>query len=368
MAAATVQERSGGPARAGRRHRAGRCPGRSIVSATLIPHDPPGCWPARPSRPMDGRFACSWIPEDPPPIWLAALGPRAMRLAGEVADGVMLNWCPPERVAVARSWCGRAAGRTRSGGQTVAVYVRASVGQATTRRSRRSGRPRGSTPRSRVSAGSSSSAGLGQHNRPPPRTPRAARRRPRPAGPRGRVVGDPSSSRAARGVPGGGCRSAGRLSGRARDPQSSVAGAERPSPCDSRRPITTSPLGHWTRTMSEFHGRHRKEGNDLHDRGAMHRREGPRLRRRMPGGLHLRGSPDALYPPRRVRRLWCLRAGLPGHRDLLRGRCPRRMEAVHADQRGVLRRNVSGVGSPGGAAQVGPQTVDHPTVASWAAL
>ena len=29
--------------------------------------------------------------------------------------------------------------------------------------------------------------------------------------------------------------------------------------------------------------------------------------------------------------------------------------------------SVSGLGSPGGAAQVGPTTADHPTVASWAA-
>ena len=29
---------------------------------------------------------------------------------------------------------------------------------------------------------------------------------------------------------------------------------------------------------------------------------------------------------------------------------------------------VSGVGSPGGAAQVGPSTADHPTVAGWAAV
>ena len=27
--------------------------------------------------------------------------------------------------------------------------------------------------------------------------------------------------------------------------------------------------------------------------------------------------------------------------------------------------NVSGVGSPGGAAQVGPSNVDHPVVAAW---
>jgi 5,10-methylenetetrahydromethanopterin reductase len=68
---------------------------------------------------------------EPVPIWIAALGPRAMRLAGEVADGVLLNWCPPERVVFARE-------RIREGVErvgrdpsavTVAVYVRACAGQ-----------------------------------------------------------------------------------------------------------------------------------------------------------------------------------------------------------------------------------------------
>ena len=65
------------------------------------------------------------------PIWISALGPKAMRLAGEVADGVLLNWCPPERVAFARE-------RVREGAEAVgrdaaqiliAVYIRACVEQ-----------------------------------------------------------------------------------------------------------------------------------------------------------------------------------------------------------------------------------------------
>lgn len=68
---------------------------------------------------------------DPVPIWIAALGPNAMRLAGEIADGVLLNWCPPERVAFARERIregAEAAGRDPEA-VTVAVYVRACVGQ-----------------------------------------------------------------------------------------------------------------------------------------------------------------------------------------------------------------------------------------------
>jgi len=37
-------------------------------------------------------------PPEPPRIVLAALGPEMLELAGEIADGVLLNWIPPETV------------------------------------------------------------------------------------------------------------------------------------------------------------------------------------------------------------------------------------------------------------------------------
>jgi alkanesulfonate monooxygenase SsuD/methylene tetrahydromethanopterin reductase-like flavin-dependent oxidoreductase (luciferase family) len=64
------------------------------------------------------------------PIWISALGPNAMRLAGEIADGAVLNWCPPERVAFARERIdegAEAAGRD-AGEVAIAVYVRSWVG------------------------------------------------------------------------------------------------------------------------------------------------------------------------------------------------------------------------------------------------
>ena len=66
-----------------------------------------------------------------PPIWLAALGPKMMETAGRIADGVLLNWCSPERVAEARV-------RIRAGAEAagrdpdsipIAVYIRSCVGQ-----------------------------------------------------------------------------------------------------------------------------------------------------------------------------------------------------------------------------------------------
>ena len=81
-------------------------------------------------EPDDRGDALSLDPGSPVPIWVSALGPRAMRLAGEIADGVILNWCAPERIVFARS---RVAEGAEAAGRdpaevAVAVYVRAWVG------------------------------------------------------------------------------------------------------------------------------------------------------------------------------------------------------------------------------------------------
>jgi alkanesulfonate monooxygenase SsuD/methylene tetrahydromethanopterin reductase-like flavin-dependent oxidoreductase (luciferase family) len=66
----------------------------------------------------------------PPPIWLGALGDGMVRLGAEVADGLILNWCTPERVASARKLLDEAAGRAGRDPATItlAVYVRACLG------------------------------------------------------------------------------------------------------------------------------------------------------------------------------------------------------------------------------------------------
>jgi alkanesulfonate monooxygenase SsuD/methylene tetrahydromethanopterin reductase-like flavin-dependent oxidoreductase (luciferase family) len=129
MGAATVQERSGGRAILG----VGTGPAvpgaldrlRDLVASLRVILD--GA-PARPGRPVDPLLSLS-LPA-PIPIWIAALGPRALRLAGEIADGVLLNWCPPERVrqAVGLVAEGAASAGRAPGDVTVAVYVRASLG------------------------------------------------------------------------------------------------------------------------------------------------------------------------------------------------------------------------------------------------
>ncbi len=125
MAAATLQERSGGrfvlglgtgPAVPGALGRLGDLVAvlRGLLRGEAVE--------------VDGRTLRLQAPPDPPPpIWLSALGPRAVRLAGAVADGVLLNWCTPERVAAARAELAlgaREAGRDPAD-VIVGAYIRA---------------------------------------------------------------------------------------------------------------------------------------------------------------------------------------------------------------------------------------------------
>lgn len=80
----------------------------------------------------DGRtLRLALPPGSEVPLWISAMGPRAFELGGRIADGVLLNWCTPERVAYARAAVAEGA---RSAGRdpddvTVAVYVRSWVGE-----------------------------------------------------------------------------------------------------------------------------------------------------------------------------------------------------------------------------------------------
>jgi len=130
MAAATVQERSGG---------------RLILG---VGSGPPGPGSLRRVRdavsflreafagktaadPETGEpFQPALVPDQPPPIWVAALGDRMVSVAGDVADGVLLNWTTPERVRRAAALVAESASRAGRdpGDVTVATYVRACLG------------------------------------------------------------------------------------------------------------------------------------------------------------------------------------------------------------------------------------------------
>jgi probable F420-dependent oxidoreductase len=68
-------------------------------------------------------------PSPPPRVYLAALGPKMCELAGEVADGVLLNWIPPSAMSASLRSIedgAKCAGR-RLSDLDVAVYVRTCV-------------------------------------------------------------------------------------------------------------------------------------------------------------------------------------------------------------------------------------------------
>ena len=149
MAAATVQERSGG------RHILGVGTGGSAPGALGR------------LRATTSKRSASWWPAAPPaptlrlplpapvPIWIAALGPKAVRLAGEIADGVILNWCTPERVAEARDAIRAAAGeagRDPDAGHDRRLRPRVLLG---TGGRGACAQPPASTPRTRPTPGSS---------------------------------------------------------------------------------------------------------------------------------------------------------------------------------------------------------------------
>jgi len=64
------------------------------------------------------------------PIYVAALGPRMCRLAGELADGVILNWATPEyvREALANVEAGAARAGRDPASVGVACYIRVAAG------------------------------------------------------------------------------------------------------------------------------------------------------------------------------------------------------------------------------------------------
>jgi alkanesulfonate monooxygenase SsuD/methylene tetrahydromethanopterin reductase-like flavin-dependent oxidoreductase (luciferase family) len=63
------------------------------------------------------------------PVYLGALGPQMVTLAGEVADGVLLNWATPERIAESRRLVG--VGAAKAGRDpsevTITMYIRVCV-------------------------------------------------------------------------------------------------------------------------------------------------------------------------------------------------------------------------------------------------
>jgi len=83
----------------------------------------PRCAPGFPS----GSLGLAGLP--PAPLYLAALGPQMLRLAGETADGALLNWATPERIAVSRAAIDAGAARAGRDPGTIPItmYIRVCI-------------------------------------------------------------------------------------------------------------------------------------------------------------------------------------------------------------------------------------------------
>jgi 5,10-methylenetetrahydromethanopterin reductase len=80
-----------------------------------------------PGWPRSASLGVTDLP--PAPVYLAALGPQMLRLAGRAADGVLLNWATPERIAASRTLVDEGAARAgrEPGAVPMTMYVRVCI-------------------------------------------------------------------------------------------------------------------------------------------------------------------------------------------------------------------------------------------------
>jgi alkanesulfonate monooxygenase SsuD/methylene tetrahydromethanopterin reductase-like flavin-dependent oxidoreductase (luciferase family) len=86
-----------------------------------------GMGPGTPGWPQSASLGLEGLPAAP--VYLAALGPQMLRLAGETADGALLNWATPERIAVSRSEIDAGAARAGRdpGAVPMTMYIRVCI-------------------------------------------------------------------------------------------------------------------------------------------------------------------------------------------------------------------------------------------------
>ena len=88
-----------------------------------------GTDPGAPGWPRSASLGlAAGIPE-PAPVYLAALGPQMLRLAGEIADGALLNWATPQQIGVSRERIEAGAARAGRGPGAVpmTMYIRVCI-------------------------------------------------------------------------------------------------------------------------------------------------------------------------------------------------------------------------------------------------
>ena len=100
---------------------------RALLAGQTVTASQAGVGGGSPGWPRSASLGVTDLP--PAPVYLAALGPQMLRLAGEVADGALLNWATPEHIAASRARI--VEGCARAGRDPVAVpmtmYIRVCI-------------------------------------------------------------------------------------------------------------------------------------------------------------------------------------------------------------------------------------------------
>jgi alkanesulfonate monooxygenase SsuD/methylene tetrahydromethanopterin reductase-like flavin-dependent oxidoreductase (luciferase family) len=100
---------------------------RALLAGENVTAGQAGLGTGSPGWPRSASLGVADLP--PAPVYLAALGPQMLRLAGEVADGALLNWATPEHIAASRErideGCAQA-GRDRAA-VPVTMYIRVCI-------------------------------------------------------------------------------------------------------------------------------------------------------------------------------------------------------------------------------------------------
>jgi 5,10-methylenetetrahydromethanopterin reductase len=96
---------------------------RTLLAGQTVRRDGTGA----PGWPTGAALGVTELP--PAPVYLAALGPQMLRLAGRTADGALLNWATPERIAVSRAEIDTGAARAgrEAGSVPMTMYIRVCI-------------------------------------------------------------------------------------------------------------------------------------------------------------------------------------------------------------------------------------------------
>jgi alkanesulfonate monooxygenase SsuD/methylene tetrahydromethanopterin reductase-like flavin-dependent oxidoreductase (luciferase family) len=100
---------------------------RALLAGDKVTAGPGAVGAGSPGWPRPASLGVSDLP--PAPVYLAALGPQMLRLAGEVADGALLNWATPARIAFSRARIeeGSARAGREPGTVPMTMYIRVCV-------------------------------------------------------------------------------------------------------------------------------------------------------------------------------------------------------------------------------------------------